>query len=873
MSNTARTSSASRRSARFDDSNLSIVSNTRTLPEVEKDVDDPTTPVESRAAAEREYTSTPTALTRLFAAEMIISPSTSRQPSYNSYTGAITRSTDSTTLPEHLYTRGFLGGRHSDITILAFGNSYDLHRLILDRSPFFRNGLSEPWVEASAKEVPLHPEELDTNITKISFELALKKLYGVDISQEEDQEAIGLFATGCWLEMQDLVNSAIESILRQMAPENLAGLIRLVTNNYYGKSGERILASARAMICRDGWEMPLKYWDNIPAEVINDIVGGDGFFVPGEWDRWVLSKRLLDRRLKYRAIDAGIMGQFDRARPKAPNSTGFMTLRFEPKCRKDFLNSNANAFSLAEQDMSWASLYTHQEIEPILTLLEQGVHYLHLEFEQLMFIRQARDIFGVPVLSERVVTDAQWMQLELRHKVLSARETDMELGLKQERKTDDAGNLMPAIPSRKSSYKGKEKATEVNNSWVNAMSSANTPSEPSKFPIPSQDCNIVIGGNADPVITTSSSSTRHASQLSSDTTDLQFATEFAGSPPNNRPTTPGSGSDKGTSVSNTQPRPTAYSNFPPFRFSAEFPNPRSLKEKKRVYSRTVFYAGSLWNVYIQKVRSAKNPQLGVYLHRAKEREVEEGVISGIGAGANAGTVDEQIGLLEREMLLRSERRERRHARATRSSAAGHRSVQSQPVDLGATRHNGGEESSGSGVEADTGAQASSTARLASYGRRRDRPTRSSLGAEQNWTFPQLTSLSSPSGSDTDNSDDDDDDDLFNAFSTIPPPGPGITRTPTLPPYVDGRPTIRTYFKIYSPSKGGRLLSVYESAPDRFNFSQSWGWKSGSLMLDEGFDTSGTSAGVGGLENNVDMGAESDAKGEGKLRFMIVIGNL
>src|SRR6202000_3255602 len=77
--------------------------------------------------------------------------------------------------------------------------------------------------------------------------------------------------------------------------------------------------------------------------------------------------------------------------------------------------------------------------------------------------------------------------------------------------------------------------------------------------------------------------------------------------------------------------------------------------------------------------------------------------------------------------------------------------------------------------------------------------------------------------------------------------PGVNRTPTLPPYVDARPTIRTWFKIYSPSKGGRLLSVYESAPDRFNFSQSWGWKSGSLMLDDGFDITGPST-MSGLEN-------------------------
>ena len=56
--------------------------------------------------------------------------------------------------------------------------------------------------------------------------------------------------------------------------------------------------------------------------------------------------------------------------------------------------------------------------------------------------------------------------------------------------------------------------------------------------------------------------------------------------------------------------------------------------------------------------------------------------------------------------------------------------------------------------------------------------------------------------------------------------------PALSPYQDERSTIKTYFKIYSPSKGGRMLSVYESKPDDFNLSQSWGWKSSTLVVDD-----------------------------------------
>lgn len=52
-----------------------------------------------------------------------------------------------------------------------------------------------------------------------------------------------------------------------------------------------------------------------------------------------------------------------------------------------------------------------------------------------------------------------------------------------------------------------------------------------------------------------------------------------------------------------------------------------------------------------------------------------------------------------------------------------------------------------------------------------------------------------------------------------------------------------------------MLSLYESAPDHFNFSQSWGWKSSTMILDDG------------LLGYEDVGGKKD----GRLRFMVVIG--
>jgi hypothetical protein len=749
-------------------------------------------------------------------------------------------------LPDHLYTRGLLEGRHSDITLIAFGQRYNLHRLILDRAPFFTTALSEPWIESRNKEVTLHPEEIDHSITQNSFELAIKKLYGVDISQESDAEAVGLFATGCWLEMQDLIDSAIESILRQMAPDTLAFLIRLVTTNYYGRSGDRILESAKAMLSRNGWEMPLKYWDDMPGDIIRELVGSDGFYVDSEWDRWVLSKRLLDRRLRQAAVEAGLMQRGQKPIPQAPNSLCLMAVRFDSVYRQNALTAS-HASSDIQGD--WLALYTTPDIERILVLLDEGIHYIHMDFEQLDFIRNARDVFGLPVMPDRVISNALWQQLSLRQRVLNTDESSQELGLCQtssELDTPNAGTKSEGAMVTK----GKERKTASPEQTELESDSWDGNGKPRKFWIPSSDCNIVLGNGADPVVTTSSSFQRHATRLSASIQpeDAQWATDFASTPstftnPNTRidqalrPISAGGGNAG-------QPKPISFTEFPPFRFSAEFPNPRFLKEKKRVYSRTVSYAGSLWNIYIQKVRSAKNVQLGVYLHRAKDREADETTHGNTLSQQNNNTVDERIGQLEREMIMRSERRDiRRNAH----------------IDPAAE-----EDTSGSGGDPDSTLLRNPLFSNNSLGRRRSINTpRLPTMQFPFGTSPDVDSSTfpySPSSNDTSSSDDDDDDLYPN-----PSQRKSRTLTPALPPYVDARPTIKTYFKIYSPSKGGRMLSIYESAPDRFNFSQSWGWKSSTLMLDEITLSTGEDGEVKSMGKGL--------RGEGKLRFMVVIGNL
>ncbi|KAK7035332.1 hypothetical protein VNI00_011863 [Paramarasmius palmivorus] len=67
-----------------------------------------------------------------------------------------------------------------------------------------------------------------------------------------------------------------------------------------------------------------------------------------------------------------------------------------------------------------------------------------------------------------------------------------------------------------------------------------------------------------------------------------------------------------------------YSTYPPFRFSVEFWDLDSLKDKQRLHSQTVWYAGSLFNVYVQVVKKKeKEPIVGsTFTERQRERERE-----------------------------------------------------------------------------------------------------------------------------------------------------------------------------------------------------------------------------------------------------------
>ena len=545
---------------------------------------------------------------------------------------------------------------------------------------------------------------------------------------------------------------------------------------------------------------------------------------------------------------------------------------------------------------------------------------MHLSFEQLQIIRNQRDVLGFPLLPEKVISNALWMAMELRQRVVNAKKSDMELGIGElanaddsEDEDDDDDGLLespisitadtPKTPIEMSEKAaGKRAVTDMdespNEDHTMLSDSWDGNGKARKFWIPSVDATYILGGDLEPVVTSSGASaprSRHIARISAslDPQDAQWATDFA-SAAQDRPETPIGNmqpqislesADSGAPPPPASPPPcVAYSHYPPFRFAAEFPAPRLLKDHKRVYSHTVWYAGSLWNLYLQKKETAKHTQLGVYLHR--ERCPADG--SGIGGGGGLGPddpslagvpVDERIGHLERELYTRHhphQPRIRPRGVTDAGTSRGGRTYDLVPhdpsVDGTTLVGNGQGGGNGSMQDLDTlsgvlrhqAAGSSSSAAAGNDGAGSSRIPKSpdrDLALDRRYSAPLSVLGRNPNEDDegwtltggSGGGRNDGHDRRNNAGRRI--------HVPALPAYVDRRASIRTYFKIYTPSKGGRVLSVYESTPDEsFPFGQSFGWKSKDLVLDDGFGQ-----GIGA------EGEEGRRAKEPRLRFMVVLG--
>lgn len=216
-----------------------------------------------------------------------------------------------------------------------------------------------------------------------------------------------------------------------------------------------------------------------------------------------------------------------------------------------------------------------------------------------------------------------------------------------------------------------------------------------------------------------------------------------------------------------------WSPHPPFRFAVEFWEVDALREKSRLHSHTVWYAGSLFNVYVQVVRK-KGIQLGVYLHRQSTIDP----LPPASAPAPPSTPTPIAA-----------RMDRMHARGPSLPGPVVHASPSMP----------------SIYRTATATAPRSTTPVSSLPRSGFAGSSSTVDAMASPTSPALA---------------------------LPATAPVFAPAQ---PYRDPRPAVSAYFTIACQSATGAALTRFSSAPDVFSVSQSWGWKSSSLRTEEYLD--------------------------------------
>jgi hypothetical protein len=215
-------------------------------------------------------------------------------------------------------------------------------------------------------------------------------------------------------------------------------------------------------------------------------------------------------------------------------------------------------------------------------------------FDDLVYISNDRSpTTGRLYVPERVIQAAHWTQSMLRHQVVGGPPLSPTASPTGANRDQELG-ISVTQQDIKEALSHPEKDEENRMYWPIASSSYIRIGECAGIENPSMDELFGLG---------SGSSSRHALGRSSMSVSSFFGLTNALHP-------------AVECASSSSSDATRWVPYPPYRFGVEYWDVDSLREKAHLYSQTIWYAGSLFNVFVQMFRKkAQGPQLGIYLHR------------------------------------------------------------------------------------------------------------------------------------------------------------------------------------------------------------------------------------------------------------------
>jgi hypothetical protein len=565
----------------------------------------------------------------------------------------------------------------------------------------------------------------------------------------------------------------------------------------------------------------------IPAAWVRTIISSDSFWIRSEWDRYDMARRVVAMRRGHRddfvEADENVVEAQDDS--------------LEGETSQDTASERHGKSSKSTTGDSEASLHgsvDEEDEEEYAQLFSQGIYYTHMTFEELSAIsNQICPSSGSTYVNMMVLQSALWAQSELKNLISSKDISKVEVSTPSVEEENDESSSVSRKASSKTAHterelglvspeadfasaiastqrKGRKSDAGSTSTMLGGMRPLMLMGASSKakalenlldkrfYAVPSDDT-VRIGENLSSLVNADSNAVNEmeieepesggpsglAAAIDNQTLNIAHdakrasMNEYFGvnnAVMNGR----GLGVEYGKKTAAHTSRD--WTGYEPMRLGAEFYAVDRLKEKERMYSPSFFYAGSIWNLYLQIIKKPKGLQLGIYLHRQNPNDPLPNP--------------------------------------------------SFPSDLGETSHFAGSGQSGLDPHTPRRHEGSSQGATLTGG-----TFYSSSPSTSNNAINTLTPMTSTTQQQETSSN-------IRYQSPLSPSLPPSSSTISLTPsptsnciisnaqdaqYADQRRILRAYFSIHCPSPLGTSLTKFSSRPDNFSLSQSWGWKSSSLL--------------------------------------------
>lgn len=469
-------------------------------------------------------------------------------------------------IPEYLFNNGLLKGTHYDVVIKAFNKKYKLHRLFLDQSPYFKSlfSWSTNTTDAGAKT---KGRTLSSNSDSDADS---------DSDSDSDSETILPYRKVYNLSFDEPEGEEYDSEKGPFLVSQRQKSFELVISRLYGAAN-----------LQEEYKIPYNMIEMGQYLAISDIVCTSTDYIIKHMDISNIAENLrFATNADYgsasqRIIENGKGILCSNGWEKGPEAwDGIPTAVIAEIVGEDYFfvpnewDRCIFIIKLIERRLELKSevlLDENNDISCLKKVLNEKIYYCHIPPYQLQDLEELCDINGDNYIEPQVLHAALWQTVQLETFVT---------------RSNDSPHLDTIITSPTQPSK--------NHSW---------------FKVPSKDETLSGLPKELDILLKRSLSTSVNNQLNSHDSKITQGRESISS--NDELSTNFVSEDSIDRFFN-------WTKIPPFRLSLTFANVSELPTDKRVYGKTFWYAGSYWNLYLQKsyIPSKNSYQVGVYLHRA-----------------------------------------------------------------------------------------------------------------------------------------------------------------------------------------------------------------------------------------------------------------